>query len=366
MIRTALFFLLLFLTSASRATEEIAVQASQLQRLGVTATLPARARHTRSIEVSARIVVPPDQEHFVPALYGGVVTKVLAVPGQVVEAGAVIAQVASPEHLDLQRAFISAAIDHHLTETELSRDKSLFDDGAISRKRLEDTRAKAGKAAAQFKLHTQLLKMAGLEKVQIQALESTQQINHTLPVRSPEAGIVLESYARTGQRVEPAQALFRVGNRETLLVEAKLPVQHIDAVRQGDRVSLVELPEVAATISSLGGAVEEASQSVLLRAEIDSNAHRVRPGQAVRVTVFIGGGEQAWEVPVASVVNADDKGTVVFQRTGTGVAATPVKVLDRAGTKAIVSGPLNPERPLLDKGLAAIKALWLEQTEGAE
>lgn len=133
-------------------------------------------------------------------------------------------------------------------------------------------------------------KKAQYELARVEA-EQAQLVLERSVVRAPFDGIVVDRFARIGQKVlvEENVPLFRVAALEPLLARAYLPEPAFQRVRVGDEVAVTatQFPGVtsAGRVSFLSPVIDAASGTVQVIVHVPRDAKRVlRPGMAVRMT----------------------------------------------------------------------------------
>jgi membrane fusion protein (multidrug efflux system) len=133
-------------------------------------------------------------------------------------------------------------------------------------------------------------KKAHYELARVEA-EQAQLVLERSVVRAPFDGIVVDRFARIGQKVllEENVPLFRVAALEPLIARAYLPEQAFQRVRAGNpvEVTATEFPGVtsAGKVSFVSPVIDAASGTVQVIVQVPRDGKRVlRPGMAVRMT----------------------------------------------------------------------------------
>mgnify|MGYP002137593477 CR=1 FL=1 len=98
----------------------------------------------------------------VSAPVAGMIEQLAVAPGDNVRRGQVLARLAGPQGLELQRDALQASAQATLQQQNLKRDEQLFAEGLIAESRLQATRAAAAQATAQAGERRQGLALAGL------------------------------------------------------------------------------------------------------------------------------------------------------------------------------------------------------------
>ena len=144
--RTALPFLLLALASPlTHGAEALALQAAQVKALGIVTQAVGSGDESRPGTLPARVLVPNEQMRIVAAPVGGMIEMLAVAPGSRVKRGQLVARLASPQALELQRDALQAGSQSALLQQSLKRDEQLFAEGLIAESRLQATRAAAAR-----------------------------------------------------------------------------------------------------------------------------------------------------------------------------------------------------------------------------
>lgn len=352
---------LVTVTVAAFATE-LPVSDTELRNVGAEFVLPGPAGPAGAVEARGRVIIPPSAEHVISSTQPGLVLRLHAAAGDPVNAGQVLAEVRSPAFLSLQQEYLEASHDNALAEAQLRRDAQLAEEGIISERRFEETRAIAGAAAGRRAEHRQILRLAGMPETAIDALESNQRFRDTLEVRSPIDGVVLELLAKSGESVESVQALYRVANLSELWIDILVPQEQVNLVTPGMLVDVADCNvDLPARVTAIGRAVDAGTQTVSVRAELRGSDHGLKPGQLVAVRIVAPDLQRAADpmvsVPVAAIVR---RGTLafVFVRVPGGVEPRRVDIAGSADGNAYIRG-VGVTDEIAVRGIAALKAMWL-------
>jgi len=278
--------------SSVKLTAE-AVAAADIRTVTVAARPVARRiAATGELEWNARRVV------HLTARTAGRLERVLAVRGDRVREGQLLAEIYSPDYLTLQAEYIQAAarLKRHVGDTEEEGSSRAFLAGARER-----------------------LALLGVPGSEISRLDTAAEPRPLLPVRAPLSGTVIESEVVTGDAVELGTSLFRIADPSMLWACLHILEKDVGALEAGTDVVLrpVAYPgqEFRGRLVLIGDVFDPATRTVEGRVEVANPAGRLKAGMYVGASVAAGGERTALLVPEESVV--DDGGhAVVFVMTG--------------------------------------------------
>ena len=356
----ALLCALAFPAQAANPADFIALAPAQAKALGVE-TRPLAAADTGSAAgLPAKVVVPVEQMRVVAAPLAGLLTQVGAVAGQMVKKGQMLARLASPGLLQVQRDYLQAKQQADLAQRSLARDEQLFKEGIIAEARLQASRASQAQAAVAARELQAELRIAG-------ATASGSSLTPEVAVSAPLDGVVLEASAAVGSRVEAATALFTVAQLNPLWLEIQAPAALAGNLKEGAAVRIAG-SEASGKLINVGRQISSGSQTVTLRARMDAGLDSLHPGQMVEATVAAvpqagatAGKSATYRIPQAAVVRQAGQAWVFVQTAGArpGFQATPVSVAGNAGADVLVSGSaLTANAAVAVKGVSALKSAW--------
>ena len=351
--------LILGFISVNLSANENIVQISQMQsyNLGVKIGALKTIKEIPLLYAPAKVVIPPSKEHIVSASQSSLVSQLKVIAGDSVKKGQLIAQLKSPELLNLQQQFFRVLSEKQLAWTTFQRDKKLFNEGIIARKRWQEARSHYNTAESEVSAMRQLLHISGMSKASINKLIRTRRLNSQLNIYAPITGVVLEAFVVTGERVEILAPLYRIANLEQLWLEIKLPQEQVANVKIGDQIA-VSKTTVKANISLLGQSVDKENQSVLARAIIHQPTHELRAGQKVNIQIIQTSPKISFEVPNAAIAQSEGQ-AYVFVRVESGFEVKAVNIVGKHDDYSMITGDLNGAEKIALRGAAALKATWI-------
>lgn len=349
-LRTAFFAIASLFAVELSAQEALVLTSGQLKSLGIEVAQPQAGAAGGQGGLPGKVVVPVDQMRVVAAPVAGMVEMLAVAPGAAVKRGQVVAQLASPQALELQSGALQAGSQAQLAQQNLKRDEQLFAEGLIAESRLQASRAAAAQAGALASERRQGLALAGV---------APGKVGGPLALLAPIDGVVLEQGANVGQRVDASTIIYRIAKLSPLWLEIQAPVALAGGLKIGAPVRVVGTAAKGKLIA-IGRAVDAGSQSITLRAAVDAGTEALRPGQAVEVeleTARTGG----VRLPAAALVRDQGKAVVFVQAGGDAKGATfrpqVVQILSQNGDTVLVDG-LKAGEPVALKGVSGLKAIW--------
>ena len=273
---------------APGAASGVTVNPAAMQNLGIRivsaqlGSLAATLNVTGSIDFNQRDVA------VIQARSGGFVARVYArAPGDVVRAGAPIADVQLPEWGGAQTEFLAV---RRLGRPDLT-------------------------AAAR-----QRLKLLGMSDGLIASVERSGRTNGTVTITSPISGVIQTLDVRAGMTLAQGQTLAQVTGIGTVWLNAAVPEAQAGSVRVGQSASATLAAFPAETfggrIVAILPTAQADSRTVTVRIELPNRGGRLRPGMFAQVTLG-GTASTALLVPSEAVIRTGTR-TLVMLATGNG------------------------------------------------
>jgi Cu(I)/Ag(I) efflux system membrane fusion protein len=273
---------------ASGAASGVSIDPSAMQNLGIRVaeakmgSLAATLNVTGSVDFNQRDVA------IVQARSGGFVARVYArAPGDVIRAGAPIADVQLPEWGGAQTEFLAV---RRLGKPELT-------------------------AAAR-----QRLRLMGMSDGLIAGVERSGRTNGTITITSPISGVIQTLDARAGVTLAQGQTLAQVTGIGTVWLNAAVPEAQAGVVRIGQSATATFTAFPGETfggrIIAILPTAQADSRTLTVRIELVNRSGRLRPGMFAQVAL---GGETrpALLVPSEAVIRTGTR-TIVMLATDDG------------------------------------------------
>jgi RND family efflux transporter MFP subunit len=258
------------------------------------------------VAVEGHVDLPPDRRAAASAQLGGNVVRLHVDRGQAVQAGQLLAEVASLEFHNLQLDLLKEHLAHELLDGQLRRLRQAAGAGAVPARRLLELESSLTASRNRCDSLRSRLEVVGLTKDQIEALLSRKKLVDALPVRSAIAGHVMEFTKVLGQVVKAEEPLVTVHDLTRPLVVGFVGERDLARVRLGRpaRVRLASDPERVLTGTVVrSGRVFGGDQTLSVWVRLDAPpAEPLRHNQLARVTLGVERGQERLAVPRSALV----------------------------------------------------------------
>jgi RND family efflux transporter MFP subunit len=294
-----------------------------------TAVVESRALEERVLAY-ATLVAPWQNHGFATARLAGRVTRVRVVPGQVVRAGDVLAEVVSLELDALQQDVLTAANDARLAEKLAVELRKSSDRGAVPGQSAIDAETRLAQARNALAVARGKWLGLGLPADRLEELLSRGSAvpDLGLPVTAPVSGTVVRAELTPGRVVEPSDNLAEVIDLSTVWVKVGVLEKDLHRVRVGQPVELhlVAYPgEVfRATVTATSPFLDPTTNVATVWAELANPpgaAARFQPGMAGQAHLVIADGKSRPTVPAAALLREGAERFVLLEEASTAAAS---------------------------------------------
>lgn len=341
-------------------------------------------------EISAPANVAPYLTQNIAARVPGVLTDLSAYAGDQLRAGEVVARLSEPELQSnaqaaaagaqaAQSAIRSAENDAAATsadviaarervrywDAEISRERTLLAQGAVSTQEYQDERAQAAGArsayaAALSKAASTRFNVQTTKAQASQAAASAQSEAVTAGytnVLAPDDSVVMKRLVDPGVYVSAGTPILQVAVLNKLRVQAQVPQQDLPGVRIGTPLDVMfdNGRALHGRVSSVSPVVDPATHTAIAEAIVANDEETYQPGGYVRAILHVEGtsARNSFSVPSAAVVGGTQ--TAIWTNQNGIAHRVPVTVLSDDGVNAQITGELHPGDRVVVTGAADLE-----------
>jgi RND family efflux transporter MFP subunit len=254
----------------------------------------------------------------------GILQGTMAVEGDKVSAGALLARVDPTQQQAVVRQAQSALDQGLLVQTQAASDYARLRDlaGVATRSAIEDSQvalAKAGQSVESLR--------AQLEQAQIQL--------DRYRIAAPIAGTITQRNVDPGQYIDPSTALFTLSDLSSLVIETNVDEAYATQITQGQSASLQRVgttETLPGKVSFVAPRVDTATGG--LKVKITPDSVMVAPvGLTVTANIVVEEQPNALTIPRAAMIT----GPAVYLLKSGKAVKTAVEVIDWPATRLIVT-----------------------------
>ncbi len=303
------------MSGMSMGSGTIQINSRQAALAGVTFAIVRKAPLVRTIR-AVSVVVPNERGlGVVTARVDGWIEKLhVAETGRRVESGEALFELYAPDLVTVQEELLLAKRLAATTGGELLL--------AAARRRLQ---------------------LWDISDEEIDALESTGQVQRTLTIRSAFSGHIMEKHVIEGQMIHAGDRLFEIADLSTVWIEPAIFEQDIPYLRLGQSASLLldAIPGqvVEGRVTFIHPALDPQTRTLRVRIEIANRDFAIKPNMYATAEI-VGTAPQGAIVPLTAILPTGDRDLAFVFRAG-GVEPVPVVVGARGDSTILVTDGLT-------------------------
>lgn len=354
------------------ATDGALIQFASVEiadRSGIS-TRPVREGEAQAtIEAPAEIVFDETEVTVVTSTVSALVSRWLASPGDVVEAGEILAIVKSPEISRLRASLVAANAHHDVEKKELARHREMKNRELVSRADFERQESVTEQARAEYISARGLLLSAGLVEADIDEVLEHGSLSNQFALRAPSSGMMVERRAQLGELLEAGRAFATIADPSAMWIEARLTEAQMPEIDLGQELTFSSdgggLNRVGSEIIWVSKFLDPHTRTGTVRARVVDPNHRLRAGEFGRARITRRQNKQVSLVP-KDAVQWEGCCNVVFVKDAVDrYRPRRVTLLESTGPYYQVSGNLLPGEEVVVGGAFLLKTELKKSSIGA-
>jgi cobalt-zinc-cadmium efflux system membrane fusion protein len=272
----------------------------------------------------------------------GRVSEILAIPGQAVKQGAVLAKITSTELTQSQLSYLKAKSASQLADQAANRARILYKEDVIALAELQKREAESSSAKAEFRAANDQLRVQGMDQLSIDRLSQSGVIESINNVIATIPGEIVERKINKGQVVQPSDALFTVADLSSLWAVSEIPESNSYLIHKGQKVTLI-IPalrntEVEGVVAHVDSIVNPQTRTVVVRMEVPNKEGLIKPGMLATMMIE-SQPTQRLLVPVSAVIRVDNHDHVFVREDEDTYRMVAVKLgPEGKGYRPVISG----------------------------
>ena len=342
--------------------DQLLISPAAIKAIGMETESVKLGDISRSIRVNARIELPWSGHATVTTLAAGKVAEILVAPGDTVQAGQQIARLVSLNVETLQAKLLQATAEIELLERLVRQRRPLVESGGIAKKSLMETQAKLKKVQAEQYVTWQELLGLGVDADDVTALLDENQSIRYVPLRAPISGTIEAIEARTGQRVESTDELFRIVDASTLYVVGEVLEGDAHQVQPGQQATIwpagLTNHPISGTVDHIRMKIDETTRAVEAVVRVENPDNRLRAGMFGRMDVKVLTATQEIICPSVAITETESEVFVLRQEYGGTFSRCPIKVGMRSTDVVVIKSGLFPGQRIVTRGSQLLAAMF--------
>jgi len=303
------------------------------------------------LQLTGRVVW--DEGHTVRVFppFGGKVTRILAKPGDAVQAGQALAVLASPDFGQTQTEARRAQADFALAEKNLSRVRELQKAGVLPAKDVQSAEADFTRAESELRRTKARLSLYG----------KSDAVDQTLTLTSPIAGVLVERNINPGQELRPDLQLsnlppmFVITDPSRLWLQLDARESDLRLLRRGQTLKLrtQAWPDdsFSASVDAVADFIDPVTRTIKVRGSVDNHERKLKGDMYVSAEVDTGAAP-ALEIPSKAAFLLGDKYYAYLEERPLRYRRVEIKVgTESQGRIAVVSGLKSGQKVVVEGSL---------------
>lgn len=272
----------------------------------------------------------------------GRVSDILAIPGQIVKQGDILAKITSTELTQSQLSYLKAKSASVLADQAANRARILYKEDVIALAEFQRREAEASSAKAEYRAANDQLRVQGMDQPSIDRLAKSGVIESINNVIATIAGEIVERKINKGQVVQPADALFTVADLSSLWAVSEIPESSAYLIHKGQKINLI-IPalrnaEIEGVVAHVSSVVNPQTRTVVVRMEVPNKDGLIKPGMLATMMIESQPTERLL-VPASAVIREDNHDHVFIREDEDTYRMVTVKLgPEGKGYRPVISG----------------------------
>jgi cobalt-zinc-cadmium efflux system membrane fusion protein len=301
--------------SASATPQLFTIPPDQMSHVQIVNVEPTTL--TRTLRLTGTVAYNAFKTTPVVTQVGGLVSRILVVPGQHVRAGQPMFDVSSPDYSQLLDSYLKASDSARLADKNYSRAQDLYQHHAIAERDLEQAESDRNQAQADLNAAEQGMKILGINNPASLAKAPSSAM---IPVLAPISGEVVERLVSPGQVVQAGQTqAFTISDLSTVWVLANVYQADLAFIHSGDDV-VVQTDAYPDTfhgkISYVAPSLDANTRTLQARIVVDNPGEKLKKDMYCTVTVTAGSLSNVIALPDSSILHDDNNQPFVYVAVG--------------------------------------------------
>lgn len=341
---------------SSISAREVSLTPAQASRIHV-ATVTMQA-YRPVVQTTGTVAFNGDRSTQVLAPVSGPITRIIVKAGSVVQRGAALATVTSPDFAAATAAYRKAQAAYLNAKRIADLDAQLFRNDAIARRELEQAQTDAAGAAADRDAAIEQMRALGVDEGSIAALRENRAGAPTQAViRAPISGTVVEKLVNPGQLIQAGSTpCFTIADLSTVWVMANVFESDMASVAAGQTASITTgaLPTpITGQVAYVSALVDPASKAAAVRILAPNPRGVLKRDMLVNVAIRASEGRNGVLIPVSAVMRDDQNLPFLYlARPDDHFARRQITIGSRIGDQyEVVAGLAAGDRIVVDGAL---------------
>lgn len=298
----------------------------------------------------------------------GRIVAVYVKEGDQVRQGSKLASISSVELSNAQSNYLKARVRLEALKVQAQRANELMDKKIISSREFEIANMEYKTVKTEMETSYNTLEIFGLTKTEIDSLESSNNRQQYLVIRSPINGTITDRKAVNGQAVNLDENLFVVADLRKLWVLLDVYEKDLNSVKIGSEATIKTLGDkqevVKAYVAHVSEVIDQVKHTAEIRLEVDNAESKLKPGQTISATVkdltSSSKSRKIQVVPSEAVHKIEGKSIVFAANDDGSFDVLDVSTGDTIDDDIEIKSGIPPHRNIVSTGSFVLKSEYLK------
>lgn len=297
----------------SASSPGVLLSPEQMELAGIETGMAEKRWMRTVLECTGQIDVPPQNRASVHSPVQGFVREVNYLEGDFVKKGTVLAVLAHPDLIRLQREFLESKGRLAWLEQEKLRKESLAAEDAVAQKEKSKAVSDYQIEQAHFKGLRAELSMIGLP---LESLENEGIIQQSLAIRAPVNGYITRIHTHLGDLVSPGDPMYELVDPAHVHLELQVFAKDAASLRKGQVIEC-SVPGMEARylaeVYLVGREVDLTTKTVRVHGHFDKEPANLFPGTYIQAWITTQA-DSSWALPQSALVTENGLEMVYVQK----------------------------------------------------
>jgi cobalt-zinc-cadmium efflux system membrane fusion protein len=307
------------------------------------------------VKASGMIDVPPQSKQIISSFYGGTIKKSNLLIGDKVHKGQALVTIENPEFISLQQDYLETKEQLDYLKNEYERQKILFNENIISKKKYLQAKSNYNKIKASYKGLKQKLQVLNINITNVEKGNFVSFIT----LYSKISGYITKVNVSTGTHIEPNNVILEIVNTDHIHIELVVFEKDVMKIKKGQYINF-KIPEISnkiyqAEVYLVGAQIDNQTRTVKVHGHLhDEKKNSFAIGMFVEAEIETSSKEN-YALPEEAIVENEGVDVVIVLEKETDKAYVfepiPIKKgMVYSGFTEIISDIVKPDNKIIIKG----------------
>ena len=291
------------------------VSDSQKAAIGIELVTAGYRPVRTELSAVGKVLAPRPRMAMVSYAFPARIAEIHVNIGDWVKPGQVLFTIQSEEVGTAKTSYYMAVAEREMAESNLEREKRLFERGVGAQKNLLVAQSDLKVANTTLEAAEKKLHVLGFSEEEVASIAETHQISPMIQLFAPIAGKVTEQNALLGEMIDQSTELMTIMDPTMLWVDAEIYERDIAKIKVGQqvRVSVPAYPGETFTgkLSYISDKLDDETRTIKVRTEVENRDLRLKPGMFANIDILLSNQSKALVIPVEAVLDDHDE-QIVF------------------------------------------------------